>query len=211
MNSTVTHLQQPEAQFSQDEGRVQGISADSIIMVRTSRGIEPVRKAFSCLVQPLAGDLVLIDRIGSGRAYVTAVLERDSNGETETVLAFDGDVRLSSPGAIQLASDSAHILNRQFKLSSQKAVLATQELEALSERASLYTNQVRLFSKAVDVVAERLTRHLKSLISVVKGTEVRQAVNLTEQVEEVRLQRDNQTILNTRKDLQMNAERIHMG
>lgn len=210
MNNTVRHLQQPEAAFSQEDGRVQTVTKD-ITLVQTSRGIEPVRRAVSCLVNPVQGDLVLISRIGPGHAYITAVLERESAKQTETTLAFEGDVTLSSPGAIQLASDSAHLVNRHFKLSSQKVSLATGELEAVSEKASLHTSQIRLFSKAIDVVAERMTRHLKSLISIVKGAEVRQADTLTEEVKDVHLQRDRQTVMNTRKDLQMNAERIHMG
>jgi hypothetical protein len=46
---------------------------------------------------------------------------------------------------------------------------------------------------------------------MVRGQEVRQANQLSEQVINSHLQQSRQTVIDAKKDLRMNAERIHMG
>ncbi|MCZ7684357.1 MAG: DUF3540 domain-containing protein [Sandaracinaceae bacterium] len=74
-------------------GRVGALLDGELAVVHEGRSTL-ARRAASCLLAPAAGDTVLVARTG-GRAYVLAVLERESD---ERAIEVEGDLHLRSRG-----------------------------------------------------------------------------------------------------------------
>ncbi len=65
-------------------------------MVETDSGEYRAKRALSCLVEPTAGDFVLVASHPAGASYVLAVLERDAGAATQ--LSVDGDLNVCLAG-----------------------------------------------------------------------------------------------------------------
>jgi hypothetical protein len=192
-----------------EEVRVQGIDGDKVLL-QTHSGVETARRAISCLVNPEPGDLVLICR--SQRVlHVLSVLERQGSERAEVTLGFSGPVKLSSPDQVTIRSLSAHWINRETSVTTEQLSVAATNVKALTENVTLHSSALRMISRSMDVVSDRISRHTRTLVSMVRGQEVRQANQLSEQVINSHLQQSRQTVIDAKKDLRMNAERIHMG
>ena len=209
MTSSVIPMTVPRTQCRMEEVRVQGIEGSQILL-QTPAGVEMGRRAVSCLVNPEPGDLVLVSR-SCRELYVLSVLERQGSELSEVTLGFSGPVKVNSPAQITIRSQSAHWVNRETSVSTEKLSVAATSVNALSEDVTLHSSAIRMISRSLDVISDRISRNARTLISMVRGHEVRQANQLTEQVTNTHMQQSKQTVVDARKDLRMNAERIHMG
>lgn len=209
MDDNVYKLHQPSQGCDMEEARIKGRSGQRLLL-ETAGGVENARQAVSCLVRPEVNDWVLITRTPSS-VYVLAVLERAGPDNSPTTLSVNGPLTISSPEEINLASRSAHLMNGETKITSEQVSMVAGKLEATTDEVISRSRSVRLIGKAFDLVAERVTRQAKTLLSRVQGQEVRQSGDLTQQVTRTHMQQSRQTVVDARKDLRMNAERIHMG
>ncbi|MCH8530614.1 MAG: DUF3540 domain-containing protein [Saccharospirillum sp.] len=209
MRPSVVPMASPQQDCRMEEARVQSTEGGRVLL-QTAAGIETGRRAVSCLVNPEPGDWVLLSR-SQRTLYVLSVLERRENEQAEVTLGFSGPVKLTSPDQVTIRSQSAHWINQETQLSTRQLSVAATNLDAVSDKATLHSGTLRLISQSLDVISDRICRHARTLISMVRGQEVRQAHQLSEQVINTHLQQSKQTVVDARKDLRMNAERIHMG
>src|SRR5690242_5090700 len=86
----------------QEAGVVLDAKVDSFT-VEIDSGRYVARRALSCLLEPVPGDLVLVSGVHRGEVYVLAVLKR--GGSQGTTLAIDGDLTLKIPnGSFNVAA-----------------------------------------------------------------------------------------------------------
>lgn len=208
--ANVVSLHDAKAVYQMEDAQVQSVQGITLI-VQTDKGVETARKAVSCLVQPQPGDLVMVSRSSIGGLYVLAILDRDESDQQETLLAFEGPVRISSASSFSLSSDRAHFMNRELKVSNERLSLFSNTLNAQTDTADLKSRSISIASQWINIVAECYHRHLKSLVSLVQGEEIRKSKQLIETVQDTHMTRSGKTLIDARKDLKMNAERIHMG
>ena len=209
MTSSVIPMTVPRTQCQMEEVRVQGVEGNRILL-QTPMGVEMGQRAVSCLVNPESGDLVLVSR-SYREIYVLSVLEREGSEQSEITLGFNGPLKVSSPEQITIRSHSAHWVNCVTSVSTGKLSVAATSMDALSEEVTLHSSAIKMISRSLDVISDRISRNARTLISMVRGNEVRQSNQLTEQVINTHMQQSKQTVVDARKDLRMNAERIHMG
>jgi hypothetical protein len=126
-------------------------------------------------------------------------------------MGFKGAVRLNSPDKITINSSSVHWVNQETTVSTEKLSVAAISVSAVADNMTLHGGVLRMISRSLDVIGDRMSRNVQTLVSLVRGNEVRQSNQLSEQVINTRLQKSKQTVIDAKNDLRINAERIHMG
>lgn len=204
-------------QFSQGEqltGRVQRVE-ESRVWVQSEQGPVVAQTAVSCLLTPLAGDLVLLSHNRQG-TYVLAILERESREYglqvdgtltlTADELRLHGRKTLTASAGTYLRQVAAAIESTADKISSisQQQRVQAESLEVTGQEARLSVDQVQGLFKRVYSRAEQVMRSV-SLI------EMLQLGNWITEVEDTHSQRAKNTVISAESDIKIDAERIHMG
>lgn len=184
---------------------------------RIEGGLITARCAVSCLVEPRPGDRVMLAREG-GSAFILAILERDT---AAVQLRFPGDVRIQVPaGAMTLTSagpmtvESASALHQHapgLRMVAGQAELVTDELKVSSSRATVTVDTCKLVARAMDSVIDRVSQRSKVLVRWVEELESLQAGQLLQKVRQTFSLDARHTVVNARKDVKIDGERIHMG
>lgn len=202
-------------------GTVEGVEVDDTIVVRVAGHARPTRarRALSCLVEPSAGDRVLVTLAGgSDESYVLAVLARGERGVT---LAVDGDVTVRARGGkVALVADDAVTLT-----SASKVEMNTPELEVRAMKTSFFSaslsyigrtldgeiDRVRFVARAVDRAIDRVTERIQQSFRTIDQIERVKAQELDLDVEgDLSVHSDN-TIIASEKLVKVDGEQIHFG
>lgn len=210
MDPSIRSIRQPAALEGLEEATVKSVSG-SAVLVSSSRGVERATQAVSCLVKPCAGDTVLLSRIAPSRLYVLAILERTAENGQDVALEFKGSVSISSEDEVAIGSKRTRLSGQQLDLTGRDVSVAAKTFQSFSDSTQFSGNRIRMVSQTLDVVTDRLSRHVKALFSMVTGHEIRKSQHVTEQVTDSRYEQSKNTIIDVRNDLKMNADRIHMG
>lgn len=184
------------------EGIIQQIgevekSGEAGVMVSTGAGIVRARLAFSCLVQPVCGDVVLLSRRDDA-CFVLSILERRSDAPVEMriagSLAIDvaGNATLQARGTTRVAGGEA------AELTAAKVDIAGHDVEVSGERLNLIGKAFNWFADTVDGTA-RVIRQVSDVFAL-------RARSHSRQVEDMELVRVGHLDLRADKILNMNAE-----
>ena len=121
-------------------GTVEG-AVDIYLSVRQGQRRVLARRATSCLVEPIAGDRVLLAEEAE-QAFVLAVLERE--GDVPTTIATDGDLELSPRGKfVVTAPAGVHLAT------ARDMTLTATTLEAVADEGSLVWKVARFASRTL--------------------------------------------------------------
>lgn len=181
------------------------------LKARTSLGLLSVEKAFGCLVDPAVGDRVLLSLDEAGAAYVLQVLDRPSDApvtiapDRTTVLGPSaGDLALASPAGLSLAG--------------ARVSLKTTSLDAVLESASFIGRNLRAsFRKLAAIVQsaegtfKRLSVRSQDRFSHIADLDETQAGTIRLLAEETASVHATNTLLVSREETSVTAERILMG
>lgn len=188
-------------------------------LVRTSIGELTARIAASCLLQPVAGDEVLIVYSGAAQCFVLAVLERTVRTASE--LAFDGDVMVrANRGGIALQADQDLSLaaERQINCASDSVSVSASTgsivVDKLAWTGRIWEGQIKrlkLVTQTVDQICHRLTQRLTSYFRFVKEEEEAQCGSQRVLVEETLTLQSKNSTLQSEENVIINAEQIHLG
>jgi len=206
----------PSPAPSLEYGRVLSAS-DGQYRVEASFGDIAAVRAVSCLVDPSAGDKVLLAVDLSGSAYVLSVLESASCVN----LAVDGDTRLSvRGGSLTLAADADMNLACQGSLTAASGEITVHAARgsAVIEKASVLGRalktqfkRVRQVAVSVDQVFRRVTQRSQESTRFVKEHDEVQAGSQRVLVEDLcALHAKNHSMM-AEEHVVINAEQIHMG
>lgn len=194
---------------SATEGYVQG-GKDGYWLVTTSQGLVRACQAYSCLVQPVLGDKVLLQSVGK-TAYLLAILERQQ------------------PLAMQINAKQG----LSFDLGGQDCEWKNTKLwQVEAEITQILTQHAELTTNIGKVSGNQLTQHWQQVHNLIKDfwhsgqtlwQQVRQSISRVDEVEQkdsghfIQRTRGNMSLnseqasITSNKDLRIDAERIHMG
>jgi hypothetical protein len=127
-------------------------------------------RTVSCLVEPLAGDMVLLSSPATDKLwFILAVVDRQ--GIHETVLSADGDLALRLPsGKLDLATrDGAAITSAgEVDIAAPRLLVNTLDTSVISDKlalsaraASITAAGLSIAADAIDTVAERISERVK--------------------------------------------------
>ncbi|MCB1915712.1 MAG: DUF3540 domain-containing protein [Rhodocyclaceae bacterium] len=172
-------------------------SGEAGVMVSTPQGIVRARLAFSCLVQPACGDIVLLSRRETD-CYVLSILERHSDAPVEMrvgrslAIEVEGDASLRARGTAEFGGDSGAALK------GDSVAVVGREVEISGERVNLIGKALHWFADSIDTTA-RMIRQVSDAFSLRARSHARQ-------VEDMELVRVGHLDLRADKILNMNAE-----
>jgi hypothetical protein len=180
-------------------------------------------KAFSCLVEPAQGDLVLlapptVHAVAGEPGWILAILHR--SGENETVLDFDRPVRLSSKQKISLVSSTAieslsdGSVNIAGNTLSVKAVRVEGHAEDsvwTSQRMASHFRQLSMVAESCTSVFRSLAQHLDTYTRRVDTIETLQAGALHHAVKGTVTVYSKDTVMTAEHQVKIKADVVHLS
>lgn len=204
---------------SQEAARMEHATVKAVteagLIVHSSSGVTTAQAAFGCLVSPEAGDQVLVSR-DRNTCFVLTVLERESSDKT---IAVSGTLSLFAQALTLHGRDNARLSSSETSAVSGRSVgLVGDELTARGRRLSMSGEQAtgqftsaKLVATTMESVVDRVVQYARQVVRKIEETEATSVRNLIQSVRENYLSRSKRTSITARKDVQVDAERIHMG
>jgi hypothetical protein len=201
-----------------EAGEVTG-SEGGLYRVDTGCGTLEARRAVSCLVEPLAGDTVLVSQTNSGGCHVLGILERQADAATS--LAFEGDVdlntrngrlRVTAQQGIDLVSpEDATLVSRHLQVHAGEGEVNIPQLSFLGSALQAQVETVKLFGKACDSVFERVSQSVRRSFRRVEEMETLSAGQLDYVVKKIMSLRGKHSVLTAEENVRIDGDKILMG
>jgi hypothetical protein len=186
--------------------------------VAAESGVVSAKRSFSCLVEPMSGDMVLVSRASSG-CYILAILER--NGDQRACLAFEGDadlslkqgrLRVAAQGGIDLVSakDTA-LVSPELSINSVQADVSIQHLSFFGTFLQGQIERIKLIGQACDSIFERVSQRVKQCYRWVDELDQLKAGQLNYLVKKLMSLRGKYSVLTAEEDVRIDGDKILMG
>lgn len=176
-------------------------------------------RAFSCIVEPMLADIVLFSIDERLQCHVLSILERP-DGEA-TSLVFPGDVTLNAAqgqmsiyaqqGVNMISEQEINLTSEEYSLVATKALFSIDKLTAMGSILVSKINHVQTIAKSVETVADHWLQKLKNSFRQVEGVDQLKARDSIHTVNNLYSMRSKQAAILAKKDIKIDAERIHMG
>jgi hypothetical protein len=182
------------------------------ITVRTPLADIAAKRAASCLLDPAAGDRVLLAIEEDGDAFVLAVLEQSTPGAT---ISVDGDLTLRSlRGRVSVAAqEGVDIVSATAARIMAKAVEvdAMDALSLLGGVVKAELGRVKLYASTLDAFFERVRQHSKYSHRTVEELDQVNARHLDYAAQESAHLRGENTLVTAHHLVKVNGEQVHVG
>ncbi len=205
---------EPEVQ----NARVVSVSGKEAV-IRMSGVTQAAQIAFSCLIQPEPGDLVLCAKHETGAHYILGIIERP--GAQNMTLSFPADATMrAEEGALSIVSGKSVTLIAADKLNcfsdqtihkSREAVVAFDKVTANGTSLQANFKTVRLISQMVNTMAKQMIEKVKNYIRHTEDYDQVKAGQMTRKVDGLYAMDSKHTVMVSKKDTKIDGERIHMG
>ncbi len=177
------------------------------------------KPAFSCLVKPMTGDRVLFSTDTDGQGHILSIVERLDS--TETNLNFPGDVTLNaSQGQLHLngkqginisSQQQINLVSEEYSLIAKKALFGVESISAFGSKLVAKISHVQTIAATVETVADHWLQKLKNSFRLIEGVDQQRARDVIHTVKNLYSLRSRQAAILAKKDIKIDAERIHMG
>jgi hypothetical protein len=177
------------------------------------------RRAPSCLLQPEAGDLVLLATVEGRASYVLAILEREQAAGGK--LVHEGDLALQlSTGRLSIAAQRGVSVVSGGDLSCVAGTVKARAVEAeLSiERTTLVglalraeVECVKFLGRLVDSILERLTQKVQRSFRSVSELDVVRAEQMDYVAKKNVSLRGRNALVTAEELVKLDGEQVHLG
>lgn len=192
-------------------------SGEAGVTVSTAQGILRARLAFSCLVQPVTGDIVLLSRRGA-EAYVLSVLERCGAAPVEVrldrslQLSVAGDAELLACGSARLGGGrSAALEADQVTLRGEAVDIAGDRITLVGRACSWLADTLEGTARVITQIAERLSVRARSHHRQVEELELVRVGHLDLRAEQLLNVNAGQAIVKSRELVKVDGKQIQLG
>ena len=199
-------------------GTVQDVSGDEYA-IKTCAGVFSASCAFSCVIRPEAGDRVICSRDEYSHCCILSIIERPTGNDAS--VSFPGNVNINAPhGSVTIAGDqglqltSAKSLNMiagDLNVAAGKGIVNVADVMAIGNQFTGNISKIRIFADTIDSVAERLSQKLRNSFRMIEGVDQTRAGEVLTTVKNLFSLRSRQSAMLAKKDMKIDAERIHMG
>jgi hypothetical protein len=187
--------------------------------VRTSSGDVEARRATSCLVEPDAGDRVLLSGCSEGW-YVLAILARDE-GEAGAAIALDGDltVRLRSGRFVVAAQEGVEIVSGgdvsvasgRIDVNAAEGNVTLGRLTFLGTLVRAEIDKIKLFAGHLDSVVDRVAARVKRSYRFVEESDQVRAERIDYVAKKTASVHGENMLLTAEELVKIDGEQIHVG
>jgi len=199
-------------------GQILGVD-DQVYQILGSEGEYSATRAFSCIVQPQQGDKVLFSVNSVRQCHILSIIERPDSNDTR--LMFPGDVVLSaSKGQLKINGKQGVTINsercisqtsEEYNLIADKAIFGIDSLTAIGSRLVTKITDLQTYAGTIETVAGNLLQKVKNSVRLIEGVDQSRSRDAIHTVKNLFSLRSNQAAIVAKKDIKVDAERIHMG
>lgn len=186
--------------------------------VTAESGAVAAKRSFSCLVEPLPGDAVLVSRAASG-CYILAILER--HGDQHACLAFEGDadlrvkqgrLRVAAQEGIDLVSaKGTALVSPELSINSVQADVSIQHLSFFGTFLQGQIQKIKMIGQTCDSVFERVSQRVRRCYRWVEELDHLKAGQLNYLVKKLMSLRGKYSVLTAEEDVRIDGDKILMG
>jgi hypothetical protein len=176
-------------------------------------------RAFSCIINPQVGDKVMFSIDQHDQSCILSIIDRPTDSAAS--LSFQGDVSINSQqGSISIAGDQGvqlaspkevTMVAHDLHVAASKGTMQIDDLTTLGDQLTSHISKIRIFAKTIDSVADRLSQRLKNSFRMIEGVDQTRAGDVLTSIKNLFSLRSRQSAILAKKDIKIDAERIHMG
>jgi len=199
-------------------GMIEGIDEMGYRIV-SEAGHFVASRAFSCVVEPQLADTILFSLGPARQCHILSIIERPSCNDTH--LAFPGNVSLTtlqgelslngSQGINMSSLQSINMASDEVNLSAKKGMLNIKSLRAIGSVLVSNINNIQTVAHSLETVAEHWLQKLKNSFRQIEGVDQLKTKDSIHTVQNLYSMRSKQAAILAKKDIKIDAERIHMG
>lgn len=199
-------------------GTVESDAGGALVVRVGDRAVRALR-AVSCLVEPGAGDRVVVAL--SDESFVLAVLARGEGRGSGLTLSVEGDVTLrATGGTLALVANEAVTLT-----SGAKVEISAPALEVRAMKTSFFSASLSYIGRALDAEIDKITVAAQTVDRTIDrvSERIKRSFRTIEQIERIRAKEldvdvegnvsvhaDN-TLMSAEKLVKIDGEQIHLG
>jgi hypothetical protein len=195
------------------------VTAEDPLLVRAGDVEYAATKAAGCLLSPAVGDEVLVALVPNRRAFVLAVLVRDTKSAATIRVPGDlkirsetGRVEVSAADGVSLASQGdISLLSSRLSVRTVAAELAGEALAVVGKTVACEIDRLKLVARTFDSVLDRLTQRARNVIRIVEESDHLRSARIDYVADKsVGIHGENTVV--TAKDLvKVDGGQIHLG
>ena len=205
-------------QPTQMEGTVTTCRAEGIL-VSTDEGEFLAKRAFSCLIEPVPGDRVLVAGDAGTDVYVIAVLERTS--AAAATIRVEGDLNLGAPSGrigivsakgIDLATASLMTVTAsELTVKAPKGNVFLDHLTYLGSRVFAHAKAFKLAGEVFEAVLDRISHKVKRSYKVVEEIDQVRSSQIDYRADKNMSMRGQNTLISADELVKVDGDQIHLG
>jgi hypothetical protein len=211
--------QQHDPEVAQTLGTVVGVEGGMLVVETETRRVL-AKRATSCLLEPVPGDVVLLAAVDLEHpAYVLAVLEREA-GAPGNIVA-DGDLGIKVPGgalsvvAAQgvrvVSTQEVNVVSGAVRVNAVDGSVTLERLSFLGKWVRAELGKAKVFGETLDSLLDRVSQRVKRSYRTVEECDYVRAEQL-DYAAEKRLSLHGETALITAQNLaKVDGDQIHLG
>jgi uncharacterized protein DUF3540 len=198
-------------------GAVARVRGDAIV-IRTATSEVEARRGASCLLEPRAGDRVLVCEHGVER-YVLAILTREDEGRS--TLAVDGDVevRVRSGRFVVAAQEGVEIVSGKdvsvvsgtLDVNAVDGNVALRRLTFVGTLVQAEIEKIKLLAERLDSVVERVAQRVKRSYRTVEETDQVKAERIDYAAKKTMSLHAENALVTAEELVKIDGEQIHVG
>lgn len=201
----------------QDTGTVVR-AAGRTVSVRVGGEELSAKRAVSCLIEPEAGDRVLV-AFADNEVYVLAVLEREEGAPA--TLSHDGDLGVKLQGGrftvaaqegVTVASGKdVSVVSGSVSVKAVEGEVALESLSLLGAVVRADLAKLKVLAGTVDSVFDRISQRVKRSFRFVEETEQLRAERIDYVAKKSMNMRGENTLITAEELVKIDGEQVHLG
>lgn len=193
----------------------------SLFIVRAGSGELEARRAVSCLIEPIPGDVVLLATASSpgGRSYVLAVLEREAGARASIALDGDMEIKLrkgrftvaAQEGVTLVSGKDVTLASAELDVNAASGTVSVDRLSVLGSFLRAEVEILKVFAHSLDSVMDRVSQKVKRSFRTVEELDQVKAAQVDYRATETMHLRGENTMIAADELVKVDAEQIHLG
>lgn len=216
MRNNVARKIEPEVAY-QEAGRVVRAAGGAFVVACASGEVE-ARRAVSCMVEPIAGDVVLVSMLPERGAYVLAVLERQGS---DVSVVLDGDLHVKLPsgrfvlgaaeGVSFASGKEVGVVAGEVKVNARLGSVFVESLSYLGAAVQAEIERAKVKAAALDASVERVIQRVKRMYRFVDEFEQLRAERVDYVAKKNMSLRGENTLVTAEELVKLDGAQIHLG
>jgi Protein of unknown function (DUF3540) len=180
------------------------------LKIRSASRILCARKAVSCLVEPMDGDVVGCLKVAPQEVWITCILSREI--DTPITISMEGDASIQvKTGKLTIESKEMHLESERMGMLAKHVALGTETAEMVARDVSVVSTTFKLVCSFYSLVAQRMTQFSKSYFRATDGMDKVEATHVEISAQQLmRLDADHALITGKRL-VKARGSQIHFG